>query len=47
MLVDDLRANTSRKLNGEVVELRDLRLGSNPVHQKHCCAFPVVVEMNS
>jgi hypothetical protein len=45
MLVYDLSAVTSDKLNREVVKPFDLALKSDPVHKEHRYLYPVVSNM--
>jgi hypothetical protein len=45
MLVDDLGAIASHKLDGEVVERSDLALESDSIHEKHCHLNSVVAKM--
>jgi hypothetical protein len=45
MLVDDLGAIASHKLDGEIVERSDLALESDPIHEKHRHLNSVVAKM--
>jgi hypothetical protein len=45
MLVDDLRASPSHKLDHEFVKRFDLALEPDPAHEKHSHFNPMVAEM--